>query len=160
LFGNNHEHPKWITFSFGLLAFFAFFIVSTVSEHFLEHHIWKHVIKSHFLKIFLWTLGALLFVHYIEEFIDIESWVQNNMFLILVAAVVIGFIPESGPHMIFVSMFVAGTIPLSILLASSISQDGHGALPLLAESKKSFVVAKLINGVIALVVGYIGITFF
>jgi hypothetical protein len=62
--------------------------------------------------------------------------------------------------MIFVSMFVAGTIPLSILLASSISQDGHGALPLLAESKKSFVVAKLINGVIALVVGYIGITFF
>jgi len=160
LFDDNHEHPKWITFSFGLLAIFAFFIVSTVPEHFLEHHIWKHVIKVHFLKIFLWTLGALLFVHYVEEFIDVSSWVQDNLFVILLAAVLIGFIPESGPHMIFVSMFAAGTIPLSILLASSISQDGHGALPLLAESKKSFLVAKLIKGILALAIGYIGITFF
>jgi hypothetical protein len=105
-------------------------------------------------------LGALFFVHFLEIFIDINAWISDNLLLILLAAVLIGFIPESGPHMIFVSLFAAGSIPISILLASSISQDGHGSLPLLAESKKSFLIAKLINGVVAFIIGYIGITFF
>ena len=56
--------------------------------------------------------------------------------------------------MIFVTLYASGIVPLPVLLASSISQDGHSSLPLLAESKKSFAVAKLINFVIALIVGY------
>ncbi len=160
LTGQAHEHPKWIMFTFGILALFALFIVTTVPEHFLESHIWKHVIKVHFIRIFLWTLAALFFVHFLEIFIDVNTWISDNLLFILLAAVLIGFIPESGPHMIFVSLFAAGSIPISILLASSISQDGHGSLPLLAESKKSFLIAKLINGAVAFIIGYIGITFF
>jgi len=55
--------------------------------------------------------------------------------------------------MIFVTLFAEGAIPFGILLASSIVQDGHGMLPLLAESKKGFVSVKIINLSIGLFVG-------
>ncbi len=45
----------------------------------------------------------------------------------------------------------------SILLASSIVQDGHGMLPLLAESKKGFLTVKAINMVLGAIVGIIGL---
>ncbi len=76
--------------------------------------------------------------------------------IMLFLAILIGIIPESGPHLIFVTLFAEGMIPFSILLASSISQDGHGSLPLLAESKKGFLYVKSVNMIVALVVGLIG----
>ena len=79
------------------------------------------------------------------------------MFTILLIAVLIGIIPQSGPHYIFVLMFAQGVIPFSILIANSIVQDGHGAIPLLAESKRSFVVVKFVNLIIGFLVGLIGI---
>jgi hypothetical protein len=48
-------------------------------------------------------------------------------------------------------------VPFPVLLASCISQDGHASIPLLAESKKSFAVAKLINCMIALAAGLISL---
>ncbi len=90
------------------------------------------------------------------EFVDVNSLVANNMLLVLLLAVAIGVIPESGPHLIFVTLFAAGTIPFSILLASSISQDGHGMLLLFAESKRSFLSVKIVNIIVAFVVGGMG----
>lgn len=139
----------------GVLGF-ASFIVFTVPEHFLEEHLWRHVVCVHIPRIFLWTFGTLLLIAFLMLWIDVELWVTNNMFLVLLLAVAIGILPESGPHLIFVTLFMQGTIPMSILLASSISQDGHASLPLLAESKKGFFIAKLINIVFALVIGLIG----
>ncbi|MCK5464949.1 MAG: hypothetical protein KAI95_18110, partial [Bacteroidales bacterium] len=71
-------------------------------------------------------------------------------------AVLIGIIPESGPHLVFVTLFAEGLIPFSILLASSISQDGHGSLPLLAESKRGFLSVKSVNMMVALLAGLTG----
>ena len=67
----------------------------------------------------------------------------------------IGIIPESGPHLLFVTLFAAGAVPFSVLLASSISQDGHAGLPLLAETKRGFLKVKLINVVVALACGFL-----
>ena len=78
--------------------------------------------------------------------------------MILIAALV-GIIPESGPHLIFVTLFAAGVVPFPVLLASSISQDGHASIPLLAESKKSFAYAKLLNLLVALAAGYAAMLF-
>jgi hypothetical protein len=91
--------------------------------------------------------------------IDVESWISNNMFVILLLATLIGIIPESGPHLIFVTLFASGTIPFSILLSSSISQDGHGMLPMLAESKKGFWAVKMVNMIFAFIAGEIGLSF-
>jgi hypothetical protein len=57
----------------------------------------------------------------------------------------------------FVLLFASGSLPLSILIANSIVQDGHGSLPLLAETRKGFFVVKSINIMVGLLVGIIGI---
>ena len=138
------------------LTFIAFYILLIVDEHFLEKHLWKHIIKKHFIKIFLWTFGALLGIELLFTYLDILPWLQNNKLVVLFIAVLIGIIPESGPHLIFVTLFFNNSIPFSILLANSIVQDGHSSLPLLAESKKNFLLMKGINLLVGLIVGLTG----
>jgi MFS family permease len=152
-----HNIWGWEQISFFLVMIFGLFIIVFVSEHFLEDHLWKHVVKKHFVRIFLWTFGALLLIGIFKTYLHWDAWIKSNQLIILILAVLIGVIPESGPHLIFVTLFINGSIPFGTLLASSIVQDGHGALPLLAESKKSFFFAKAINIFIGLVVGLIGI---
>jgi len=52
---------KKITFVIGSVV--SLFIIITVPDHFLKEHLYEHVIKKHLLRVFLWTLGALLVVH-------------------------------------------------------------------------------------------------
>ncbi len=156
--GGHQWDWKRVTFLIGSLV--VLFIVTTVPEHFIKEHLWGHVIKKHLVRIFLWTFGALILIYMSEVYLDIEQWIGNNVILILLIAVLIGIIPESGPHLIFLTLFVNGSIPFSILIASSIVQDGHGSLPLLAESRKSFIYMKIINMIVGFVVGFIGLTFF
>lgn len=143
----------WENITFLITGIVGLAIVTTVSEHFLMQHLWLHIIKQHFLKIFLWTFGAFLVIHLLDQYIDVEKWTQSNQYLLLIIAVLIGLIPESGPHIVFISLFASGNIPFSILLANSIVQDGHGAIPLLAETRKDFIAMKLINALVGLIVG-------
>jgi hypothetical protein len=147
----------WIKITLMLSFTFALFVVVSVPEHFLKEHIWNHIVKVHLPRIFLWVFGILLAMHFLMMYIDVESWISNNMFVVLLIAVLIGIVPESGPHLIFVTLFASGAIPFSILLASSISQDGHGMLPMLAESKKGFVAVKVVNMIFAFIVGAMGL---
>lgn len=142
---------------FLILALIEVFITATVPDHFLTRHLWGHVIRRHFLKVFLWTFGAFLIIHIGLEFLNLNQWLGKNLFLVLIIAVLVGIIPESGPHMIFLTLFASGSIPLSIFIANSIVQDGHGALPLLAESRKSFILMKAVNFTIGLLIGFTGL---
>ena len=81
---------------------------------------------------------------------------QENQLIVLVIACLVGLIPESGPHLLFLTLFTENAIPFSIFLASSIVQDGHGMLPLLAESRRDFLKVKAINLVVGLLAGLIG----
>lgn len=143
----------WEKITFLIITSIGGFVVLTTTDHFLLDHIWKHVIKKHMLKIFLWTFGAFLLIHLLEDYIDVNQWIQNHVLIVLLIAVLIGIIPESGPHIVFISLFVGGAIPFSVLIANSIVQDGHGAIPLLAESRKSFFLMKLVNVLVGLLVG-------
>ena len=69
-------------------------------------------------------------------------------------AVLVGMIPQSGPHMVFVTLFAQGLIPLPVLIASCITQDGHAGLPLIAKSSRDFFKIKGIKAAIALAIGY------
>lgn len=155
-----HEqaHSNWglENIIFTLLSLIVFYILLIVDEHFLEQHLWEHIIKKHFVKIFLWTFGALLGIEILLKYLDLLPWLQNNRLIVLFLAVAIGIIPESGPHLVFVTLFFNNSIPFSILLANSIVQDGHSALPLLAESKKNFFLMKGINLLVGLIVGLLG----
>jgi len=149
----------WFNLIFVALAFVVLFTFIFVSDHFLEEHLWHHIIKQHVPKIAIWTFFALLFITYFIHSDLMIEWVKDNPFLVVILAVTIGLIPESGPHLVFVTLFLTGGIPFSVLLANSITQDGHSSLPLLAESKNGFVITKLINLVIGLLAGYAGILF-
>lgn len=156
---HNHSIFSWENIVFILIAIFTLVIVAFSPEHFLQEHLWEHVIKKHFISILLWTFGTLLLLHLLYTFVDVNALLTQHRWttlLLLFLAIIIGIIPESGPHLIFVVMYFSGTLPFSILLASSIVQDGHGALPLLAYSRRNFLLMKAINMFFALVVGLCG----
>lgn len=155
---HNHE-TNWIGISFIFLSIIMIYIIGIVSEHFLKEHFWDHIIKKHFIKILSWTTGVLIGIHILNEYVHIQEFINSHSYHILIIAILVGIIPESGPHVIFLSLYVAGSIPMSILLANSIVQDGHGALPLFAESKKSFVKVKFVNVIVAAVIGILGLQF-
>ncbi len=147
---------NWVRVTLVIISTFGLFVVVTVPDHFLLEHLWNHVTKHHLPNIFLWTFGALLFLAYLSQYINVESWIQRSQLVLLIAACLIGLIPESGPHLVFVTMYAQGVLPLSILLASSIVQDGHGMLPMLAHSRKGFILVKAINLTVGLMVGFLG----
>jgi len=129
------------------------FIVSTVPEHFLEKHLWEHVVKKHLPQIFLWTFAALFVVQVVTEQLKLGELITNNQWSVLITAVLVGIIPSSGPHLVFVMFFSKALIPFSILLGSSIVQDGHGMIPLLGYSRKDFFIVKIINVLLGIMVG-------
>ena len=51
--------------------------------------------------------------------------------------------------MAFVTMFADGLLPLSVLIASCIVQEGHAGLPLLSESKGAWIRGKAVKVVLA-----------
>ena len=144
----------WMNLIFAILCIVMVVIMCFRSDSFIKETLWHHVLQKHLPNIFAWTFGVLLAIGLLSEYIDLNTWVSDNPALMILLAVAIGIIPESGPHLIFVTLYASGLVPLPVLLASSISQDGHSSLPLLAEDKKSFAYAKLLNCLIALIVGF------
>lgn len=144
---------NWIRITVTAVTAVALFIVVTVPDHFLEEHLWKHVARRHVLKVFLWTLGALLATHVLTDALHLQDTIQEGKWFVLLAACLVGLIPDSGPHLIFVTLFADRLVPFSVLLANSIVQDGHGMLPLLAHSRRAFFGVKAVNFAVGLVVG-------
>ena len=161
---DTHEHATiininllsedWMNVLFAGLSIIVLLVLLFASDHFVEEHLWHHIVRKHLPVIFAWTFGVLLVLGIGLQYVDISRWISDNTVLMILLATLIGIIPESGPHMIFVTLFAAGVVPFPVLLASSISQDGHASIPLLAESKKSFAWAKLINCIVALAAGF------
>ena len=148
---------NWIRVTLLSLSVVSLLIASTVPEHFLQEHLWDHVVRQHLPRIFAWTFGVLLFMHLLENYLHLEGLIRENLWSVMVIACLVGLIPESGPHLVFLTLYVEGAIPISILLASSIVQDGHGMLPMLAHSQKTFVQVKLINLIVGLAIGAAGL---
>ena len=144
----------WMNMIFAILCIAMAVILCFRPDRFIKETLWHHILSRHLPVIFAWTFGVLLLIGILSEYLDISRWVSSNPAIMILLAVAIGIIPESGPHLIFVSLYAGGLVPFPVLLASCISQDGHSALPLLAEDKKSFAYTKLFKCVIALAAGY------
>ncbi len=149
---------EWMQYSFIVLAAISLYIILKVPEHFLNEHLWNHIIKKHFLRIFIWILVSIAAIQGLLYVVHIDHILNEHMFFWAFAlmAIAIGIIPQSGPHIIFISLFSQGIIPLSILLVNAIVHEGHAGLPLIAESKRSFLIVKGIKILIAFVIAGIG----
>jgi len=150
----NLLEERWMHLMFAIFSIITLFFTATASEHFIREHIWNHVVKKHALSIFCWTLGALAVCQLGVIYLDLEHLINDNMVWVMILAALVGIIPESGPHLIFVTLFANGMAPFYVLLVNSIVQDGHSTIPLLAHSRRSFIWAKLVNVFVGLAVGF------
>jgi hypothetical protein len=146
---------NWVRWTLLGTAAFGLFIVLTVPDHFLDEHLWRHIALQHVPRIFAWTFGALLVISGLRMLPALAPVGGSGQWPMLAAAALLGIVPESGPHLLFVTLYDEGLVPMSTLVASSIVQDGHGMLPLLAYSRPAFLKVKGINLVIGLLVGFL-----
>jgi len=126
-----------------------------LGRHFFKEHVWQHVIKKHIPKLFLWIFFALLAVEFLTQYFDLAAIMPQNVLFMVILAALIGIIPESGPHLIFLTLFAQGLIPFSVLMTSSLVQDGHGLLPMLSYSVRDTIHVKAFNVGFGLLVGLI-----
>jgi len=143
----------WKRITFICLSLCSLYISMIVSEHYLHSHIWDHLIKKHIIRVFLWTFGALCFVHWGLSFWDLNVFIREHVVWVLLIGALMGLIPESGPHLIFVMMYAQGLVPFSVLFTTSFVQDGHGMLPLLSYSIKDSILIKAFNLFFGIAVG-------
>ncbi|MCX7943999.1 MAG: arsenic efflux protein [Deltaproteobacteria bacterium] len=139
----------------------ATFVIITVPEHYLNEHIWNHIAKRHLIKIFVITFSVLFVIELLSEFADLKALVTGHLNLVYMSAILIGLIPQSGPHLIFVMMYAKGIIPFGVLLVNTVVQDGHGLLPLIPHSLRDSLLIKLfkviISGIILIVLYFTGL---
>jgi len=124
----------------------------TVPDNYLREHIVSHLVRRHLPVVAAWTVGTLVALALVTRFGNLQQWIQDHRPWVLLTAVVVGLAPSSGPHMVFVALFAAGTLPFSALLANSVVQDGHGLLPLMATSVRDVALIKGYKAVLALAV--------
>jgi len=124
-------------------------------NHFLKEHVYGHIIKEHIPRLFIWLFFTMLIINFLMLRFDLASILPQNKLALIFIAALVGIIPVSGPHLIFVLLFSQGLIPFSVLLVSSIVQDGHGLLPLLSYSIKDTFYVKIFNVLFGLGVGLI-----
>ena len=124
--------------------------------HFLKEHVYDHILREHVPRLFLWIFVPLTVVDFLLMNFDLASIIEGMsvLWLIIIAAL-IGVIPESGPHMIFLVLYSKGLIPFSVLLVSTLSQDGHGLLPLLSHSIKDTLYVQIFTTGFSLIIGLV-----
>jgi len=158
LFSAGRIGPKewnWIRTTFIFLLLTSLFIAIFASEHYLEIHIWQHLIKGHLWRVFIWTLSIMVFIKIGLLYFNIDAFIRGHLTWVLLLSALVGLIPESGPHLVFVFLYAQNIIPFSVLLTSSIVQDGHGMLPLFSASIKISFWVKIFNFCFGILVGSI-----
>ena len=125
-------------------------------KHFLKEHVYGHILKKHIPKLFLWIFLTMLAIDLLMKNFNLEPVITSLPVLsLIVFAALIGIIPESGPHLFFLMLFSKELIPFSVLLVNTISQDGHGLLPLLSHSVKDTIYVQIFTTLFALTVGIV-----
>lgn len=125
-------------------------------KHFFKEHFFGHIVKRHLPRLFSWIFFTLLAVGILEQYFDLQELISPlPPWLLIVLAALLGIIPESGPHLVFVILFSKGMVPFSVLLVNTLSQDGHGLLPLLSYSVRDAVYVQIFTTLFALAIGII-----
>jgi uncharacterized membrane protein len=71
----------------------------------------------------------------------------------VLAGALLGLVPGCAPQLVLTGLYAQGALPLSVLVANALSQDGDALFPLLASDRRSAVVGTSISTLPGLVVG-------
>jgi len=151
--GVGPEGWGWMRITLIVLLALGTLLGLSSSEHYFREHVIGHILRHHTLRVFLWTFAALLALSFLPSQEAVRAFLQAHMLWVFLFAGLLGIIPESGPHLIFVMMYASGLVPFSVLFVSSFVQDGHGMLPLLSVSVRDSLRVKGFNLVFGLAVG-------
>ena len=95
----------------------------------------------------------MLLIEFGIRYLGLDTFSSQYPLVLLLLAALTGLIPESGPHMMFISLYATGLIPFSVLFTSSFVQDGHGMLPMLSFSIKDSIFLKSVNLILGILFG-------
>jgi len=124
--------------------------------HFLREHVWGHILRGHVPRLVLWVYVPLVVTEALIRFYDLGTLIQGYpVYILMITAALVGMIPGSGPHMFFVFFYANGLIPFSVLMVNTLSQDGHGLLPLLSHSLRDTVYVQLFTTLFSLILGLV-----
>lgn len=141
----------WINLFLFVIAMSVFRVLVVASDHFIESHFMSHIFKKHFPRLFLWAVLAFTLVAVLNQNPSFEIFIEQKEWVIVIFAILLGFVPDSGPHLLFFTLYWNGQVSLAVIVASSIVQDGHGLVPLLASSGTDFFKVKIVNSVLAVI---------
>jgi hypothetical protein len=71
---------------------------------------------------------------------------------VLVGAL-LGLVPGCAPQLVLTGLYAQGALPLSVLVANALSQDGDALFPLLAADRRSAIAGTAISTLPGLVIG-------
>jgi len=124
-------------------------------KHFFTEHAFRHVFLKHIPSLFLWMVGSLAALHLLEVHFHLSQQIGGSPATMILLGSLVGLLPFSGPNLVFITLFGKGMIPLSVVLANSIVQDGHGILPLLSFSIPDSIRLKLYKLLLGLAAGFL-----
>ncbi|MGI9305810.1 MAG: putative manganese transporter [Gammaproteobacteria bacterium] len=106
--------------------------------------------------ITIWVLCGFVAYGLLETVFgfDLAALFDAWIWLLPLAAVIVGFIPGCGPQVVVTTLFLNGVIPLSAQLANAVSNDGDALFPAIAIAPKASIIATLYTAVPAIAVGY------
>ena len=61
----------WMNVLFAGLSIIVLLVLLFASDHFVEGHLWDHIVKKHLPTIFAWTFGVLLILGIVLQYVDI-----------------------------------------------------------------------------------------
>jgi hypothetical protein len=71
----------------------------------------------------------------------------------VLAGASLGLLPGCGPQLVLTGLYAQGALPLSVLVANALSQDGDALFPLLVHDRRSAIAGTLLSTLPGLVVG-------
>jgi hypothetical protein len=105
-------------------------------------------------RVTTWVVAAFVGYEVVVATTGLDVGALPNIGLIgVVAGAALGLLPGCGPQLVLTGLYAQGALPLSVLAANALSQDGDALIPLLAVDRRAAVVASLITVVPGLAVG-------
>lgn len=110
--------------------------------------------ETHF--ILSWVILGFLSVQILmlASGYELTALLPDNPGLLVLGAIMVGWIPGCGPQIILTSLYLQGQLPFSAQLGNAISNDGDALFPALALAPKAALVATLYSTVPALISAY------
>ncbi|WP_289116853.1 putative manganese transporter [uncultured Idiomarina sp.] len=130
---------------------------SITSEEPTTHHegwLNKSVLDTQFVTGWV-VLAFLAFEIPVQLFgIDVAGMFNSWGPMVVLMAVVIGFLPGCGPQILVTSLYINGSIPFSAQLGNAISNDGDALFPAIALAPQAALLATLYSAIPAFVAAY------